>query len=215
MTLSGSPLPVDPALDRLLSEAHIWLRQGQLPAVRERLTTLQQQYPNHPAVLEFEGDVLFTQGKIRDALASYQQARVLDPANARLEEKYATAVVQLKMPDILAHTVPDDDPWNHRIPRAPWASAGIAAIFPGLGQFYNGEMIKGGIIFTVSLLLIFSQLYGIMNVAHVMKLQGIPVTTEGLVSAIFSGANIFSTLLSAALWLYGIIDAAVVAQEGE
>jgi hypothetical protein len=213
MTQPGAPLPIDPAIDRLLAETFLRLRQERFDEVESRLRELHALAPEHPGVLEIEGDLAFARAQYRDAERLYGQARALDPANAKLEEKFATAVVKVREPELLSLTPPDDDPWNRHYRRQIWASAGLSALFPGLGQLYNGDLLKGGLVLVGAVMLIFAQLNGLIGAAARLKLEGYPVTVNDLIAACFKGTSLFMLLLYAAVWIYAIIDAAMVAQE--
>ncbi len=215
MTQPGAPMPPTPSLDRLLAETFLRVRQERYDEAAVKLQELKALAPEHPGVLEIEGDLAFARRDFRAAERLYRQARTLDLTNARLEEKFATAVVKVHEPELLSHLPPDDDPWHRHFHRLAWASAAISAIFPGLGQLYNGDMLKGGTLFIAAVLLIFAQLNGLMTTAAHLHLEGAPVTTGDLAAAAFKGVNLVVVLLYAALWIYGIIDAAIIAQQDD
>jgi hypothetical protein len=216
----ASPPPQQPAadasLDRLLAEIYVRLRQGLYDEAQTRLEQAKEKAPGHPAVLEIEGDLLFARRKYREAEAIYRQAFQVDPTNAKVEEKYATALVKVHEPEFLMHVGPDeDDIWGSRIKRPVWASALLSAAIPGLGQWYNGELIKGGSIIVVSVLLAFSPIYTMLKTGNDLFKSSAPITMGSLLGPLFTGGNLIIILIMAGLWIYSIIDAILVAKEFE
>ncbi|MEI7833201.1 MAG: tetratricopeptide repeat protein [bacterium] len=215
MSLGRAPL-LDPALEKVLSEIRLHIRQGNFDGARSRLAEAQALAPEHPRVLEIEGDLYAGQRKFKPALDAYKKAFAIDPKNARLEEKYATAVVKVNMPTILAHTPidVDDDAWwiNPMVPpRVPWQSAMLSAFLPGVGQWHNGETLKSMIIFAVAG-------YSASWVGYALYMNAKAFTSTRLNNGFFDilsqglhGANLVFTIIWILIWLYAIIDAAMVA----
>ncbi|MHB9026889.1 MAG: RING finger protein [Armatimonadota bacterium] len=208
--------PTDTSLDRLLAEIYLRLRQEQFDEAQTRLAQAKELAPGHPAVLEIEGDLFFARRRYRDAEAVYRQAFQADPANAKLEEKYATALIKVHEPEYNMHAIPDEDSiWGNKVKRPVTASALLSALLPGLGQWYNGEIIKGGALIVVSVMLFGAEIsYVMQSYSHLHK-QGLPFSMGGLFGPLFTGGSLFVIFLMLAVWVYSIIDAALVAHSTE
>lgn len=208
MMQPDSPLP--PELDRLISEIFLRVRQGRYAEAANRLVAAKTLAPDHPAVLEIEGDLAFAQGRFSHAEKCYKLALAGDPQNGKLEEKYATALLKVRFPAYLANQIPDDSPWSNRVSRNPTLSALQSAFLPGLGQFYNGDLLKGIIIFSVTLIIDFSVLHLIGNALYVKREQNIPMLTT-----LSHGTSLVLVLLLLAIWVYAVIDAGHVAKSAK
>jgi len=217
--MPDAPLPTNAQLDRLLMEMHVRPRQGQYDEVKERLAKAKAIAPDHPAVLETEGDLAFNQGRYKQAETLFKAALGADAGNARLEEKYATALLKVQMPGFSVNQIPDDADsfWSNRVPRPAWASGLLSAMLPGLGQFYNGDFIKGGILVLVDIIFwrfVLAHAAGI-NAAirvkmHLAKDDSIP--HDIFFHDFLHSFSIPMLLLLAAALIYGVVDAVLVAK---
>lgn len=207
MMQPDSPLP--PELDRLIAEIFLRVRQGRYAEAANRLAAAKALAPDHPAVLEIEGDLAFAQGRFSQAEKCYKLALAGDPQNGKLEEKYATALLKVRFPSYIAQQIPDDSPWANRVPRNPTLSALQSAFLPGLGQFYNGDYLKGCVIFGITLIVDFSVLRLIGNALYAQR--DIPVLTT-IAATLFHGPSLVLLLLLLAIWVYAVIDAGQVAK---
>ena len=206
-----TPPPLDPATERLLIEAQASLAQGIMVSAEQALAGAKKLAPEHPAVLETEGDIARAKGLNLAAERLYRQAFQADRGNARLEEKFATALVKIHEPEYRA--LPDDSPWSNRMRRAPAISCLMSAFFPGLGQFYNGDYLKGGILaFIWTLLLWQGPAWGIFDQMFIKHNGGVPVSFGSLCAAFCHGWYLLATLLALGLWVYSLIDAVKIAQ---
>lgn len=210
------PRPPDPALERLLSEIYIRLRQGRHVEAAQRLAQAKILAPTHPAVVEIEGDIAMAQGRFHTAKDLYRKALDADPANGKLEEKFATALVQTMTPQLNLQRLPDDSLWSNRVPRHPLSSTLLSAVFPGIGQIYNGDWLKG-------LLVLFTALAGGIAETNILwkvfsdyrHASPETVSAPALVlftESLFRGPQAILTLLLLAVWIYGMADAWLVAK---
>lgn len=204
--------PTDAAFERLLSEIFLRVRQGRLSEASERLAKAKELAPGHPRVIELEGDLAFAQHRFSTAQKLYKSALELDPKNTKLEEKYATAVLKVHMPEFLAHTVPDDSPWSNRIPRLPIISTLQSALVPGLGQLYNGDWLKGLGIFFVFLLCGLALLRHVVNELYAAKSTMASLTVAQFIGEAIHGPQLFLTLIIVVVWVFAVIDAWLVAK---
>jgi tetratricopeptide (TPR) repeat protein len=211
MSIPGGALPPDPALDRLLAEAFQRIRLERFEEAAEKIAEAKALAAEHPAVLEIEGDLAFARRRYREAEALYRQAHVLDPANAKIEEKFATAVLKLHEPELLSHAIPDDDdvPFilGNRKARPAYLSAVFSILFPGAGQMYNGDTVKGWALFFTGIYMwsTFAQSW------HHLRVDGLPISLGGIIGGMFHGWNALFSILFTLAWLYGIADAYLIA----
>lgn len=212
--------PSNPELDRLLVEIHVRLRQEQYGEVKERLDKAKALAPDHPAVLEAEGDLAFAQGRYKQAETLFKAALQADPGNARVEEKFATALLKVQMPGFSVNQIPEDADslWSNRVPRPSWASGLLSLFIPGLGQFYNGDFIKGGILVLVDIIFWRFVLGHAAAINAAIRLRmGIPkenpVPYDVFFHDFLRSFSLPMLLLLAATIIYGVADAIIVAQQ--
>jgi hypothetical protein len=229
MTTPGGALPPDPALDRLLVEAFQRIRLNNFAEAEAKLAEAKAMAPDHPAVLETEGDLAFARRRIREAEELFRRAHALDPGNARIEEKFALAVLKLHEPELLAHDIPDDDDvefvLGNRKARPPWASALLSVVCPGAGQVFNGDTVKGWALFFAGIYLwssiasawqgarngvpfltgLFKQTWSYYN----RDSQYVPV--DGAFGGLLTVLHVIFIIACVAAWLYSIADAFLVA----
>jgi tetratricopeptide (TPR) repeat protein len=209
--------PVDPsaaanlALDRILSEIYLRLRQGKFAEAKERLAKAKALAPDAPAVLEIEGDLAFAQRNYRTAETLYRDALTRDRKNTKLEEKYARALLKVHEPEYAYLRNYDDSLWSNRVPRNPIASTLLSALLPGLGQLYNGDIFKGIIMIFFAILFESQVVWAYARV--LVKSQQVPHVLSRAFDTLFHGANPVLLLIILGLWVYGLIDAWLVAKE--
>jgi tetratricopeptide (TPR) repeat protein len=111
--------------------------------------------PENAVVWELLGDYRREAGDGQAAHDAYKKAHELDPKNAAIERKYAEAVLQL------TRQQEQYQQWERALesgenaptlPRNPGLAFMLSLIMPGVGQLYNGHLLKGGIIIAVVLL---------------------------------------------------------------
>jgi tetratricopeptide (TPR) repeat protein len=192
---------------------HVRLRQGQYDEVKERLAKAKAIAPDHPAVLETEGDLAFSQGRYKQAENLFKAALQADPGNARLEEKFATALLKVQTPGFSVNQIPDDADsfWSNRVPRNPVVSGLLSALLPGLGQFHNGDWLKGAVLLLFDLIVYSQVIYSVYNALKALNAQGaLPI--DSVMQQVFTNVSIPLLLLLAAALIYSIVDAVMVAK---
>jgi hypothetical protein len=150
-------------------------------------------------------------GKFQQALHSFDQTLLLDPGYENAL-KARTMVLALMEKQKIANSKQDEAPFPPRLPvavpvspkmvssprkdsiRSPVLAVICSFLFPGWGQWYNGERWKGLVFLGVSII------SGILNIALTIFLKG-----NLLVSAVF-------TILGAGIWIYGMYDAFTTAE---
>ncbi|HEX2948507.1 MAG TPA: hypothetical protein VHV83_02885 [Armatimonadota bacterium] len=206
------PPPTSRALERLFSEIYLRIRQGRFAEATDRLSKAKEIAPDHPQVIEVEGDIAFAQGRFSAAEKLYKQALAGDPHNTKLEEKFGTAVLKVHMPDFLSHKVPDDSPWANHVSRNPLVSALQSMCIPGLGQLYNGDWLKSIIVFGAAFMLGLGSLRHIGNALYSAKNTVESVSFSMIIGELFHGSQIILTLLMLIVWIFAILDAWTVAR---
>lgn len=211
MSLADPSFPPDPTLDRILSEIHLRLRQGNLTQAKTSLDKAKELAPDHPLVLEVEGDIAFTQGRFHTARQLYQRAHELEPGNAKIEEKYATAILKIATPQLIAQQILT----SGERPKNAYLAALQSTVLPGVGQLYNGEWLKGLLLMAGVFLLAYMQSGYLFAAYHQVKDLTDPTQTQVLrifFQAITQGAGVLIVILQTALWIYAIVDAALGAK---
>ncbi len=137
-------------LERLATVANIHLRRGehdQAAAVCEQILALDDRRATIHRAL---GDIRLAQGRTDEAKACYERALELAPGDAHTERQLALLALQgapgsqeqTRMLELL------EDPAKRQRTRKNVGCASIAALtFPGFGQIYNGDFLKGGVLF--------------------------------------------------------------------
>jgi len=200
------------ALERVLSEIYLRLRQGKFAEAKERLAKAKDLAPDSQAVLEIEGDLALAQRSYQMAQERYQQALRLDPTNTKLEEKFARALLKVHEPEYATLANYDESLWSNRVPRPAITSALQSALLPGLGQIYNGDLVKGVIMLCTAILLDLAELRHICDLTYFSEKLHTVFSFSSALSSLFSGLHLFLTLVLLGLWGYSIVDAWLVAK---
>ncbi|MHB9133635.1 MAG: RING finger protein [Armatimonadota bacterium] len=208
------PTVLSAEVEVLLAEMYLRLREGLHAEVRTRLDKAKQLAPpDHPAILEVEGDLALAVNRLKEAEDCYRRAFQADPGNALLEEKFAAVIMKMYEPQLLTEVqaLPDDADsfWSNRVARPVWAVILFSLPFPGLGQFYTGDWLKGlGLVFGG----LIATSYSLPVFHEVQTRLGHRPSLGEVIMGLFSGWHIALTLLLLALWVYGIVDAVLVAR---
>jgi len=211
---SAFPAP-DPELATLLTETRLRIRQERFDEAKERLAAAKELGSDHPEVLEVEGDLAFAQRRYKPAELLYRQAFQANPKNGQLEEKYATALIKVHAPEYQTHLVQEDESfWSFRVARPLWAVITLSAAIPGVGQLYNGDLLKGAVILFFNILCtsyagypFFVQICNLYR-AHQRLPDMSMVLEQGL-----HGINTGYLLLQIGLWVYALVDAVLIAKQ--
>jgi TM2 domain-containing membrane protein YozV len=166
---------------------------------------------------ELRGDLLLDVKRGDDAMASYRRAMELHPDRPTLEEKVARAALlraarqqTLEMSQaILEGRAKPAGP-----KKSPAYAALLSVIAPGLGQLYNGEVMKGfamliGFVFVFALLVLAVLREIAANPLNVQAMYGRPMDTGSVASAVL-GNTLLIVVLSL-LYIYSVADAAISA----
>jgi tetratricopeptide (TPR) repeat protein len=133
--------------ERLYGTARMQLRRGLTDSAAQAAEELLERWPDSTTAHELMGDVLCVQGKVDEALAAFAKAKGIEPANVDAERKYAALMLKTgeveRRRERMAKML--DDPAAHvKHKRSqPMAAMTLALVFPGFGQVYNDDYMKG------------------------------------------------------------------------
>jgi tetratricopeptide (TPR) repeat protein len=127
--------------ERMLTNANIARRRAQFVEAERECRAALDLIPKDAPALELYGDILQSLGRVDDALYSYQRATEADEARKTAEKKYAELMLlQNREIDLLR---------EENIPRSSSLAVILSAVFPGVGQIYNGDTLKGVVILVI------------------------------------------------------------------
>ncbi len=211
MNLESELDPKRDEVERLLRQAHIAQMRGNKEEAQSLLQQALEILPDNPDVWEVLGDYRKSAGDIQGAHDAYKRAHELASQNASIERKYAEMVLALtrqqeqyqRWERLLEGKEASDTLLSRRNPGLAFL---LSLLMPGVGQLYNGQFVKGGIIlgivlvgFTVFLLtpgasdFVYNLLAYLVNPARVRG---------GL-----SGFQVMLAVILFLTWFYAMIDA--------
>jgi tetratricopeptide (TPR) repeat protein len=164
--------------------------------------------PDEATGLEMLGDLLRDRGKVEEACELYRRASEAAPQRPSPEKKFAEVMLEIAERQRLrdaAHLLLEHPPSPKEQQRNMMMALLLSVLFPGLGQFYNREPIKGGLLVAGALICLWLGGDALFRLLFTVS----AARPSGSVSSF--GAWI--GLLGCVLWLYGVIDAVVTAQK--
>jgi tetratricopeptide (TPR) repeat protein len=187
-------------------------REQALKLVQEAITL----DDTNPEAHELKGDLLLDLKRGGEAMASFKRARELHPDRPVLEDKIARAALQraARQQTIeMSQALLEGRAQAAGPKRSPGYAALLSLIAPGLGQFYNGEMLKGFVMIVCYIFLFALGVLAVLREIASAPFMGQasyarPVDTGAIMSAL-SGTALPVTILLVALWVYSITDAAL------
>jgi tetratricopeptide (TPR) repeat protein len=196
-------------LDALLREANVLRLRGHGSDAEERCRAALALDPHEPTALEMLGDLLRGRGKLEEAQEQYRLAAVAAPTRPSPETKLAEIALeqaeQQRQRDSAAFLL-EHPPSQRQQRRNVLMAFLLSGLFPGLGQFYNREGVKGALLVVGTLICLGLGGDALMRLA----LTVISARASGEVM----GVSAWFGLLGGVLWLYSVVDAVVVAQKG-
>lgn len=215
-------LAAEQEAERLLTRANIQLRRG-LPseaeaAVRELLVLR----PNYAPAHELLADVRLAQGDLPGALAALKAALSAEPGRATAEAKLARAALQAseraRMQSMgMAYAASDAS--LMRLPggaKGGGLSVAASLLIPGLGQYVNGETVKGIVLAAVYFLGLglLSLLPDTQQMLHAVArlFAVVPEGARWRADAPIGGVTWLLLFIITADWLYAVVDAALVSR---
>ena len=169
---------------------------------------------------ELVGDLYLELGKGTWALESYRRARQLNPSRGVLEEKIgkaALAQAARQQTALMSEALLEGMARTPSTPRRPAMAALFSLVVPGLGQLYNGQVLKGFI-----MALLFVVLFGLTTMVILGQVRTAPASAQGVLytpsvdlgavlSGVFSGINAVWVVLLMGLYIYAVADAGLTA----
>jgi len=210
--MTDEPTPRDVALKvrQLLGQATLARTRGQQgrgaagasPLLRQALQLTQEALrldDQSWEAYELQGDVLMDLGRAQEGLASYRRARELHPDRMALEDKLARAALRtaarghmLAQADLILAGKGRGGEGKRRS-----AYAALFSLMPGLGQLYNGQLLKGAVI-------------GVLMIACV-ALASQQLDVSSFRTSMLGGVSPVWVVVIALLWVYAVVDAIVYA----
>jgi tetratricopeptide (TPR) repeat protein len=195
-------------LDTLLREANVLRLRGQFAEAEARCRAALELAPTDPTALEMMGDLERGRGQLAEAAKRYQSALASSPQRPSVEKKFAEVTLELAERQRLrdAATLMLAHPRSAEQQRRNVMLAFIlSGLFPGLGQFYNREPMKGTLLVLGALVCLWVGLQSLLRL-FLTVVTTRPAGQVGSMEAWFG-------VLGVVLWLYSVIDAVVTAQK--
>lgn len=191
-------------------------RQKALELVQEALRLNEDSWEAH----ELVGDLYLELGKGTWALESYRRARQLNPSRGALEEKIGKAALSQaarQQAARMSEALLEGMARTPSTPRRPAMAALFSLVVPGLGQLYNGQVLKAFI-----MALLFVLLFGLTTMVVLAQVRAAPASPQGILytptvdlgavlSGVFSGINAVWVVLLLGLYIYAVADAGLTA----
>lgn len=194
--------------------AGVFLRRGDLDAARSEVEDAIRQHGETSELLELHGDILVERGDRENAALAYHRAYQINPGAASAETKYARLVLAIKSEADQAEqaremmegeSVLDAKPGNAVL------ACLASAVWPGLGQWYNGETNKAAILAgTAALGVLILLVTGDLQRIFVLLFGGFSLGSSGIVDP--RRVSLISWLVwggAGMAWLYAVIDAPI------
>jgi len=190
------------------------MRAANLHRMRDRLADAENAFrealsisPKDVSLRETLGDILRERGKLDAALTEYRAAVEIAPENPSLETKFAKVTLEIAERERQKAIVQDmlENPRKYAVRRRSPLKAVLFALVPGLGQFYNGDLVKALVIWGVLVLFFIS--WAIPH--HYPK----GISTVGQFLYFTNPLVLMLGVLFVIAYLYSLIDAVVVAEK--
>jgi tetratricopeptide (TPR) repeat protein len=195
-------------IDSFLREANVLRMRGQAAEAEERCRRVLEVAPEDPTALEMLGDLLRGCGRLEEAAGLYQKAVAAAPNRVAPETKFAEITLELaerQRTRDMASLMLQRSVSPGQVRRNLAFAIFLSAIFPGLGQFYNHEGVKGTLLVSAALICLAvggASLFRLVFTVTAARSAG-PVDSFGA----------WFGMLGFILWLYSVIDAVVTAQK--
>ena len=186
-------------LDRLLRIAHLMSMRSQWKEAEESCRQALA-ISRDAGTYEMLGDILCERGKRSEAIEQFKVAMQLAPGKPSPEEKYAKVILvksEAEREKTIALEMMENPQKYPARQKNPAVAFVLSSVFPGLGQFYNGDVVKAGALFALWMLSLCASAASIGNPKDLSSLAS-PVTL------IFG----FVTLM---IQVYAMVDAPLVA----
>ena len=218
------PIPADPIQrererEKLLTQASAFRVKGLVTDARETLQQAVRFFEGRPPqevapIYEQIGDLLETEDFADEAMTAYGAAYELDPKRVSADRKKATLALNLatrRNPDAMSAALLRGESIADVLGEGPVTrrNAGLAmflsVVFPGFGQLYNAQIIKGLILLSIAVISLLVISLSADKDSLFRNIAALFALRKG--GAAPSPTMIFFTLAYLIAWLYSIVDA--------
>lgn len=140
-----------------ITAAAIHFRRGNLSAALNECRAVLDTDSENLDARELLGEILAAQGQWDAAIAEFKRVLEAEPNRPSAERKLAEATLGRAGLKDLAFAADSET-----TPRNPSTAAILSLVFPGLGQLYNHQLVKGLITFAGGLTLVVFILWGVL-----------------------------------------------------
>ncbi len=203
--------PKGDEVERLLRQANLQKMRGQLEDASASVQQALELMPDDADVWAMLGDLRQQAGDMQGAHDAYKRAHELAPDNPAIERKYAQTVLALTSQQeqfqlwqqAIEGKLPEEELGP---PRQPALAFLLSLVMPGLGQLYNGQIVKGGIL--LGIMLAGLSLFMLIGDAKTALENMIAfVVNPSRMRGDISQAHLLITLALFIVWVYAILDA--------
>ena len=194
--------------DRLLSLANASRVKGDLLAAEDACRQALEIDAENTDAIELLGDVLHGLGKLDDALCEYRKAIEKKSPLPNIERKYAKTALDIANREREKEMVQrafENPPNTSTAHRNAAIAMLLSAVAPGVGQIYNGEVLKGAILVGTSL----------SSIIVTAVSPGVSLFIKQTLSLIFLGSpnpgNPYAAIQWPSVWFTIFLGAGVVA----
>ncbi|MCC6446370.1 MAG: tetratricopeptide repeat protein [Armatimonadetes bacterium] len=212
MNASDRPDPmVEDAIHKLLASAKLFRIRGQFDAAEEKCKEALALAPQNTEALEMMGDIAYDRGSLEEALHLYKTA-VEIRSTPSLETKYAKVALEIgeqARQREMAETLLNQPEQAVQRKRSQAVAFILSTLVPGMGQLYNGDMVKGLIIMAIMGLCavwLLSSPYFADWFRSILSLA-VTGTIPRDVTASAMGMGWLPATIFTCGWLYSVIDA--------
>jgi len=204
-------------IEPLLADANRLRARGDFEAAEQRCRQALTIAPGGWQTYELLGDIMYQQRRGEEAIEHYRLAKAANPKRAALEDKIGRAsllIAEKEFMRLRAQELLGGE--RDQVPRRPSIAALLSLVVPGFGQLYNREHVKGAMVVTAWLMLVLGAAGAALGSLHPLH-GGMSAARPGsgqldlaaIVNVFFSRPTLWWTMLSIALWLYAVADAAL------
>lgn len=216
--MSASPEEIErkAEIDRLMSRANVHRMRGELIEAEDCSREALELDERRLDAREFLADMLYARGQLDRASEEYKSLIERRPPDLNLEAKYAKVILEIgerEHEKVIAQEMLES-PEKFKSPeKHPAWAFGLSALAPGVGQMYNGERSKGGIILGIYVLLltvVAMSSVAVKNLFDNFKAMLVPVKSQP------PPVDVFAALMVALLmflYIYAVIDAPISASK--
>jgi len=195
-------------VEQLLRNAHVHKLRQQWGAAETLCRQALELEPDDPLAQEMLGDLLASQGGVDEPLELYKKSFEKQPQKSILEEKIARLVLQKDRDEherLAAQLLLSSPKAAQHHKRHGTVVLLLSLLCPGVGQFINGDTLKGGILLAVGLSAL---LLGGWDLAKFgMVMMGVRLPRGEAVNDVMAVVG----MVGIAVYIYSLLDAAAQA----